>query len=122
MKKDVYNYFIEMQKQYNNMNKLLEKVNKEIQEGHVSNEQRENFETYFNNIKGNYERVAYIVHLLKQPPKFIQYFKNKKLIHDQKVFEKKMKEDKATLEDVVDENKTALENINEELNNVGGDE
>ena len=47
MKKDVQQYFIVQQKQYNEMLKLADKVNEEISQGLVSNEQRENFERYF---------------------------------------------------------------------------
>ena len=49
MKKDVQQYFIVQQKQYNEMLKLADKVNEEISQGLVSNEQRENFERYFAN-------------------------------------------------------------------------
>ena len=43
MIKDVQRYFVDMQKQMNEANKALEQVNKEIEAGLVSNEQRDSF-------------------------------------------------------------------------------
>lgn len=120
MKKDVQEYFIAMQKQYNDMNKMLEKVNKEIEAGMITEEQKANFETYFSTIKANYDRVAYIYHLLNLPPKWIQKIKEKKLLKDQEAFLKAM--ENATKEAVEAENNEALDNIKAELGSEGDHE
>ncbi len=109
MKKDVQNYFIQVQKQYNEVNQMLAKVNKEIEEGLVSDEQKANFESYYMNVQANYARISYIMHLLMQPPAFIQKFRNRKVIKEQEAALKALKEQNATLEDVSAENE---ENIN----------
>lgn len=45
MIKDVQQYFISMQKQMNAADKALEKVNKEVEAGLVSAQQKDNFTT-----------------------------------------------------------------------------
>lgn len=120
MKKHVQEYYIVMQKQYNEMLKVLDKVNAEIKEGKVSNEQREAFENYFGAVKCNYDRVAYIYHLLCLPPNFIQKMKEKKIQKQQEEFLKKL--ENATLEDVKNENDACLEKINEELEKIESSE
>ena len=104
MIKDVHEYMISMQKQMNEMNTMLEKVNKELEAGHCTWEQRENFQTYYNNVKANYDRLMYIEHLLKKPPKFIQKIQQKKLAKEQEAFLKKMAELHADEESVIAEN------------------
>lgn len=118
MKRDVLDYFIAQQKQYNDMLKVLEQVNKEIEEGKVSDEQRVAFEQYFSTVKCNYDRIAYIVHLMKLPPKWIQNLKKSKLLKEQEEFIKKL--EKATQADVELENKEALDNMNTLLDDVKG--
>ena len=114
MKKDVQQYFIVQQKQYNELLKLADKVNEEIAQGLVSNEQRQNFETYFATIRSNYERIAYIYHLLCLPPKPIRAIKEYFL---KKSNEKSIKEAQkaGSLDEVVAENEQALEGIKETL-------
>ena len=115
MKKDVQQYFIVQQKQYNEMLKLADKVNEEIAQGLVSNEQRQNFEAYFATMRSNYERIAYIYHLLCLPPKPIRVIKEYFL---KKSNEKSIKEAQkaGSLEEVVAENEQALEGIKGTLN------
>lgn len=111
MKKDVQAYFIQMQKQYNELNKMLDKVNKEIEQGLVTEEQKANFENYYMAVKANYDRVAYLMHLLYQPPKFIQKLRNKKALKEQEKAMKEFEKNKATLEDVTKENEETLAKI-----------
>lgn len=111
MKKDVQVYFIQMQKQYNELNKMLNKVNKEIEQGLVTEEQKANFESYYMAVKANYDRVAYLMHLLYQPPKFIQKLRNKKVLKEQEKAMKEFEKNKATLEDVTKENEETLAKI-----------
>lgn len=111
MKKDVQAYFIQMQKQYNELNKMLDKVNKEIEQGLVTEEQKANFENYYMAVKANYDRVAYLMHLLYQPPKFIQKLRNKKALKEQEKAMKEFEKNKATLEDVAEENEETLAKI-----------
>lgn len=111
MKKDVQVYFIQMQKQYNELNKMLDKVNKEIEQGLVTEEQKANFESYYMAVKANYDRVAYLMHLLYQPPKFIQKLRNKKALKEQEKAMKEFEKNKATLEDVTKENEETLAKI-----------
>jgi Flp pilus assembly protein TadG len=72
MKKDLKEYYVSLQKQFNELQKALEEINKEIAEGKVTPEQRASFENYFNIVQTNYQRISYAMHLLNKPPKFIQ--------------------------------------------------
>ena len=112
MKRDFYAYYTAVQKQYNDMVKVLEKVNKEVEEGKCTNEQRDNFVNYFNTIKCNYDRLSYVRHLLSLPPTFIQNAQKKKIA---KQMEKDFKAMGADQESVILENQEALDNINKEL-------
>lgn len=113
MKKDVQTYFIQMQKQYNELNKMLDKVNKEIEQGLVTEEQKTNFENYYMAVKANYDRVAYLMHLLYQPPKLIQKLRNRKALKEQEKAMKEFEKNKATLEEVTKENEETLAKIKE---------
>lgn len=123
MKKDVFEYFIGVQKQYNEMNKMLGKVNEEIEAGLVSNEQRENFEKYFNAIKNNYDRVAYIIHLLNLPPKPVrrirEFITKRQSERDIEKALKEFKEANATKEDVIEENEEYLNLIKDDIGSEG---
>lgn len=109
MIKDVQQYFISMQKQMNAADKALEKVNKEVEAGLVSAQQKDNFTTWYHNIKTNYDRLAYIIYLLHLPPKFIQKIKARKLLKEQEKFFKKI--ETATREAVEKENTESLDNM-----------
>lgn len=111
MRKDFERYFVDVQKDYNNMLKQLEQVNKEISEGLVSEEQRMNFETYFMTIKNNYDRISYMRYLLRLPPKFIQKLQQKSLNNKMMKELKKYQDENADKESVNKEDKEALENI-----------
>lgn len=91
----------------------MEKVNNEISQGLVSEEQKSNFEHYFNNVISNYNRVFYIYHLLMLPPapirKLREYFLKKKM-DKQFAFN-----ESDTLEGVEKENLESLEAIENEL-------
>ena len=115
MKKDVQQYFIVQQKQYNEMLKLADKVNEEISQGLVSNEQRENFESYFAIMRSNYEKIAYIYHLLCLPPKPMRMIKEYFLSKSNEKAIKRVQE-AGSLDEVVAENEQALNGIKDTLN------
>lgn len=117
MIKDVQRYFVDMQKQMNEANKALEQVNKEIEAGLVSNEQRDSFTNWYWTVKNNYDRLAYIMYLLHKPPIFIQKLREKKLLKEQEKFLAEL-EKNATKEVVEEENKECLDNITELLKDI----
>lgn len=125
MIKDFKNYLVSVQKQYTEMTKLLEKVNKELEEGNCTWEQRENFATYYNNVKANYDRLMYVKYLLTKPPKFIQKLQQRKLAKEQDAFLKKMRELHADEESIVEENSEnlqAMKDLLDEVNSEGVNE
>ena len=115
MKRDFERYFVEVQKDYNRMLKALEKVNEEISNGQVSDEQRQSFEQWFNQVKVNYDRVSYMRYLLHLPPKFIQKIQQRNVNSKMMKELKKYQEENADKDSVLNENKEALDNIDKEL-------
>lgn len=115
MKKDLKEYFVACQKQYNELQKALEEINKEIVEGHVTEEQKANFENYFNIVQTNYHRVSYMMHLLNKPPRFIQKWENKKALKEQQKLMEEYKKQNATSEQVLAENQEALDKLKEAI-------
>ena len=113
MRKDFEEYFTKVQLDYNRMIKQLDQVNKEISEGLVSEEQRANFESYFNMIKSNYDRLSYARYLLRLPPKFIQNIQRKSLNSKMMKELKKYEAEKADKDSVCKENNEALDKIDE---------
>lgn len=111
MKRDVQEYYKSIQKQVNDLNKVIEKVNKELQEGKVTVEQKENLDKYYATVLTNYNRITYIYHLLCLPPKFIQRF-NEWRLNKKYEFDKK-KYSNATLEDITKENEAAIDGLKE---------
>ena len=111
MRKDFEKYFVKLQLDYNKLQKDLEKVNKEAEEGLLTDEQRASFENYFNRVKTNYDRMAYARYLLRLPPKWIQNIESKIATNKIKKELEKFKEAKADEESVLQENKEALEKI-----------
>lgn len=118
MKKDVIEYFMHMQKQMNDMDKMFAQFNKEISEGLVSEEQKNNFLCYYESVRNNYQRVAYIMYLLNQPPQFVQNYRMKKQQKLQKKAERKFKEQHATMDDVIEENEQTLANTAELMKEI----
>lgn len=119
MKRDLKDYYVTLQRQFKEMKDMAEKVNKEIQEGKLTQEQRDAFETYFMNVKTNYDRVSYIIYLLDLPPKFIQKIMQWKEKRDyDKWYKENFKENKATAEDVINENEESLSCAREELSKI----
>lgn len=115
MKRDFERYFVEVQKDYNRMLKTLEKVNEEIKKGQVSDEQRQSFEQWFNQVKVNYDRVSYMRYLLHLPPKFIQKLQQRNINSKMMKELKKYRYENADKDSVHEENKEALDNIDKEL-------
>ena len=115
MRRDFEKYFTQLQLQYNNLQKVAEKVNKEIEEGKVTEEQRTNFINYFNTIKTNYDRISYARYLLRLPPVWIQKLSSKIETARMKKELEKYQEEHADQKSVLAENEEALKNLNEGL-------
>ena len=115
MRRDFEKYFTQLQLQYNSLQKVAEKVNKEIEEGKVTEEQRTNFINYFNTIKTNYDRISYARYLLRLPPVWIQKLSSKIETARMKKELAKYEKEKSDQSSVLEENKEALDNINKEL-------
>ena len=115
MRRDFEKYFTKLQLQYNQLQKDLEKVNKEISEGLVTEEQKTNFMNYFNAVKANYDRVSYARYLLRLPPKFIQKIQSK--IETRKMAKEleKYKKEHADQDSVLEEGNSAREEVKEIL-------
>ena len=121
MIKDFKEYFVSIQKNYTETLKVLEQINKELEEGKCTWEQREAFVNYFNNIQANYERLSYVKYLLQKPPKFIQKLQEKKLAKEQEKFLKRMKDHKADAESVIEESEENLQAMKDLLNEVNSE-
>ena len=118
MKRDLKEYYVTLQRQFKEVRDIAEKVNKEIEEGKLTQEQRDQFESYFMNVKTNYDRVSYIVYLIDLPPKFIQKIKERRLKKKYEESFKRFKEQRATAEDVIEENEKSIESAREELSSL----
>lgn len=115
MKRDLKEYYVTLQKQYNDLQNALEAINKEIAEGKITSVQRTNFENYFNTVQTNYHRVSYIMHLLNKPPKFIQRWEDKKALKEQNQLMEEFRKQNATKEQVIEENQEALDKLKEAI-------
>ncbi len=125
MIRDFREYLVSVQKQMTEMDKVLEQVNKELEEGKCTWEQRESFATYYSNVKANYDRLIYVKYLLQKPPKFIQKLREKKLAHEQERFLKKMTElhaDEFSVEKENEENIEAMKDLLNEVTSEGKDD
>lgn len=109
MLKHFNRYLVDQQKQYNQLLKIIEKVNKELEEGKCTQEQRDNLQAYFDAVKSNYDRLMYVKHLLLLPPDFIQKIKFNKAKREYEKQQKEMyKQLKADQESVHAENEASL--------------
>lgn len=119
MRKDLKAYYVACQKQYNELQKVLEDINKEIAEGKVTEEQRASFENYFNTVQTNYQRISYMMHLLNKPPKFIQKWEDKKALKEQERLMEEFRKQNATDEQVLAENLDAIDKLKESIGEEG---
>lgn len=115
MRKDLKAYYVACQKQYNELQKVLEDINKEIAEGKVTEEQKASFENYFNIVQTNYQRISYMMHLLNKPPKFIQKFEDKKALKEQERLMEEFRKQNATDDQVLAENLDAIDKLKESI-------
>jgi len=111
MKRDFEEYFTAVQKDYNRMLKDRDKINDEIKKGLISSEQREMFDTWFNQVKMNYDRISYMWYLLHLPPKFIQRIQQRNINSKMMKELEKYKELEADKDTILNENDSALTNI-----------
>lgn len=113
-KKDLYDWFKLMQQDYNEMQHIVDKANKDVENGLMTNEQREQFLSYYNDVITNYQRTRDIVHLVMLPPKFIQNWRQRKLDKQQlKEYKKKQKEAKKSFDETREENRAAIRGAQE---------
>mgnify|MGYP006988853404 CR=1 FL=1 len=120
MIRDFERYFVSLQKDYNKMLKSRDRVNEEIAKGLITEEQREQFEIWCNQVKVNYDRVNYMRYLLHLPPKFIQKIQQRNL--DSKMMKelKKFASEHADKDGVLAENKEALDGLNKSIGDDNG--
>lgn len=121
MIRDFKDYLVKVQKSMTEMDKILEQVNKELEEGKCTWEQREQFEKYYMTVKANYDRLTYVKYLLEKPPRFIQKILEKKLMIEQERFLKRMAELKADEFSVEKENKDNIKYMQDLLNEVSSE-
>lgn len=82
-KKDVLNYYLDVQNQYIEMLEISLELNKLLKQGVIEQDDERliNIENEVNLIKNNYDRIAYILFLLNQPArkekKKVEYKQNK---------------------------------------------
>lgn len=116
MRSDFEKYLLSLQKQMDDMNKAVEEANKLITAGEMDQEHAANINKYMEVITSNYQRLIYARYLLDIPPKFIQWFRKKKLDREMKKFQ----EQQADQESVEKEGQEALDNIGEIIKEAGG--
>ena len=121
MIKDFKDYLVKVQKSTTEMDKILEQVNKELEEGKCTWEQREQFEKYYMTVKANYDRLTYVKYLLEKPPRFIQKLLEKKLMIEQERFLKRMAELRADEYSVEKENKENIQAMQDLLDEVSSE-
>lgn len=117
MRKDLEKFFVKVQLDYNNVNKQKEKIDEEFGKGLLDYNQYNNFLTFYNAIKVNYDRVHYMMYLLHKPPLFIERIFEKLALRDAKKDLKKYKELNADDEAMLNENKQAIDNIDKKFIN-----
>ena len=115
MKRDFEKYFTQLQLQYNRLQKDLEKINKEIADGLVTDEQKNNFMNYFTAVKTNYDRLAYARYLYRLPHPIIQKLQSKYETYLMKKELKKYEREHADQKSVLAENEEYLKKIDEGL-------
>lgn len=113
MRRDFEKYFTKLQLDYNSILKQKEKIDEEYRKNLLNEDQYNNFLSYFNIIKVNYDRIGYARYLLHKPPKFIDAIFKKLSERDAKKLLEEYKKQNADEESVLEENKTALNNAKE---------
>lgn len=87
MKKDFDRYYEQIANQYKELNKVLENMNKELQEGMVEPERLENLKLTLAPVITTYQQLSYIKYLLDMPAnkkKHLRYKKSSKLLKEAK--------------------------------------
>jgi len=112
MKKDLQQYLMSMQAQFDEMKKAFEFAEEESMKGNLSEEVCKQVADYYNVVASNYDRVQYCVHVMNLPPKWIQKLQQNKLNKKLKQFIDK----KADRESIEAENKEAIDKMKETLN------
>jgi hypothetical protein len=108
-KKDVYEYFEVMRRQYFTMKNMLSDFEAEAAKGLVDLDKVEQIRSIVAPFKANYDRLAYIIYLMDKP-------KNKKPRKQKKRDKLKAEEEKfkllnATKEQVASENEAQIEKV-----------
>lgn len=106
--KDVKEYFLKIQDTYMRCKENEAEMINEYKQGNISNEQLENYQNYVENLKLNYDRLAYIMYLFKLPNR---QDKKNKYIKNNSDLNNYFKNNKATKEDIELENKDILDKL-----------
>ena len=107
MIRDFEKYIVQLQKQYNEMNKAMAEAQELAASGKLSQETAESIVKNTEIIKANYQRVLFCRHLIALPPKFITNLKKRYWDIKGHIF-KTTKSDK---ESVLAENEQCLDDI-----------
>ena len=116
-KRHVNQYFLEVENQYFEMLTNLQEANRLLAENNFSEEVYLQMDNAVQNLKTNYERLAYVMFLLNKP--------NKKDKKEAKIFESWYKRLKfASKEAILNENKDVLAHVKQLLREgkIGTDE
>lgn len=100
-KSHLIKYFLEVEYQYLEMLDILKELKELVKEGKISPEAYAKEEVNVNRLKENYERLAFVMFLLKQPQR-----KGKKISKDDLRWYKELKNH--SKEAIIDENNDVL--------------
>lgn len=115
---DVKSYFRKVEKQYRELKGNLKDFDEAFAKGHITEDKLTEVKNWCNVVETNYERLAYIMHLLAIPNKH-----SKKLSRADEKLRKTLTLVKADEDYVLEENRDALVNLRKELEKlVNGDE
>lgn len=106
--KDVKKYFLKIQDTYMSCKENEAEMIIEYKKGNISQEQADNYQKYVNELKLNYDRLAYIMYLFKLPNK---QSKKNKYYKSNETLNNYFKENKATQEDIELENEDILKKL-----------
>ena len=110
--KDVKKYFSKMQDTYLACKENEMEMIKEYKQGNITQEQADNYQKYVQDLKVNYDRLAYVMYLFKLPNR--QSKKNKYYKSNDKL-NSYFKENKSTQEDIELENEDILKKLQDIL-------
>lgn len=111
--KDVTNYYLQIEKMYTELLADLKEMEEDFKNGECTEEELNNLLIPVNNIKENYQRLAYVLYLLYQPNKGEK--KRKKYRKQNKDLLNHFKELNITQQQEIEKDKEALKIFKENL-------